>query len=84
MPWWTLGVGAVVAVVVVFLALGADGAYRADHDYWAAYSSLKQPAPGSTAAASSTSKPTQVGACPFRRPQEILYFEPLGAELPRR
>ncbi len=28
-----------------------DGAYRADHDYWAAYSSLKQPAPGSTAAA---------------------------------
>ena len=59
-PWWTLGVGAVVAVVLVFLALGADGAYRADHDYWAAYSSLKQPAPGSTAA-SSTSKPTQVG-----------------------
>ena len=60
-PWWTLGVGAVVAVVLVFLALGADGAYRADHDYWAAYSSLKQPAPGSTAAASSTSQPTQVG-----------------------
>ena len=64
-PWWTLGVGAVVAVVVVFLALGVDGAYRADHDYWAAYSSLKEPAPGSTAAASATSKPTQVGATYF-------------------
>jgi O-antigen ligase len=62
-PWWTLGVGAVVAVVVVFLALGADGPYRADHDYWAAYSSLKETS--GSAAASSSKKPAQVGAVYF-------------------
>ncbi len=64
-PWWTLGVGAIAVVVVAFLALGADGPYRADHDYWAAYTSLKQPAPGSSASAGSASQPTQVGPAYF-------------------
>ncbi len=75
-PWWTLGVGAVVAVVLVFLALGADGPYRADHDYWAAYTSLKQPAPGSGAAASSTNKPTQVGTVYFNDLKESFTLNP--------
>ena len=30
--------------MVVLLALGVDGPYRADHDYWAAATSLSQPA----------------------------------------
>jgi hypothetical protein len=75
-PWWTLGVGAVVAVVVVFLALGADGPYRADHDYWAAYTSLKQPAPGSGAAANTTNKPTQVGTVYFNDLKESFTLNP--------
>ena len=83
-PWWTLGVGAVVAVVVVFLTLGVDGAYRADHDYWAAYSSLKQPAPGSTAAAERGEQADSGGGDLLRRPQTCLHLEPLGTELPRQ
>jgi hypothetical protein len=81
-PWWTLGVGAVVAVVIVFLALGADGAYRADHDYWAAYSSLKQPAPGSSAAASAASKPTQVGAPYFADLKHAFALNPWEPSYP--
>ena len=31
--WWTVGTTVVVAALVVLLALGAHGAFRADHDY---------------------------------------------------
>ena len=81
-PWWTLGVGAVVAVVIVFLALGVDGPYRADHDYWAAYTSLKQPAPGSSASTSAASKPTQVGAVYFADLKESFSLNPWEPSYP--
>jgi len=74
-PWWALGTATVVAVVVVFLALGADGPFRADHDYWAAYSSLKQPA-SSSEAASSTNKPTQVGTTYFNDLKKSFALNP--------
>jgi len=47
-PWLTLSVSAVVAAAVVLLSLGADAPYRADHDYWAAATSLEPSASAST------------------------------------
>ena len=64
-PWPGIIAGVVAAVLVVLVILGADGPLRADHDYWAAYSSLRQPAPGSATANTSASQSTQVGPAYF-------------------
>ena len=79
-PWPTLLTAVVVTVAVVLLALGADGPYRADHDYWAAATSLEQPAtsPGTTSA------PTVRGPDLFRRHAARHVSQPLGRHLPRR
>ena len=54
-----------------------------DDDYWAAYTSLKQPAPGSPSASSgSASQPTQVGAVYFADLKHSFALKPLGTELP--
>ncbi len=46
-PWQTGLAALLVIAVVVVTSLGADGPYRADHDYWAAHASLTEaPAPG--------------------------------------
>jgi O-antigen ligase len=63
-PWPGIIAGVVGAALVVLVIIGADGPLRADHDYWAAYSSLKQPAPGSSTA-TPASQSTQVGATYF-------------------
>ncbi len=56
-PWQTGVAALIVVVVVVVISLGADGPYRADHQYWAARSSLTEvPATGT-----STQPRTQVG-----------------------
>jgi hypothetical protein len=56
-PWQTGLAALLVIAVVAVISLGADGPYRADHDYWAAHTSLTE-AP----AAGTTSQPrTQVG-----------------------
>ena len=44
-PWQTGLAALLVIAVVVVTSLGADGPYRADHDYWAAHTSLT-PSPG--------------------------------------
>jgi len=41
-PWQTGLAALLVIAVVVVTSLGADGPYRADHDYWAAHTSLTQ------------------------------------------
>ena len=64
-PGRALSPAVVAAVLVVLVILGADGPLRADHDYWAAYSSLRQPAPGSATANTSASQSTQVGPAYF-------------------
>jgi hypothetical protein len=56
-PWQTGLAALLVIAVVVVTSLGADGAYRADHDYWAAHTSLTEaPATGT-----STQAHTEVG-----------------------
>ena len=64
-PWPGLIAGAVAAVLVVLVIIGADGPLRADHDYWAAYNSLRRPAPGSAAGSTASSGSTTVGAAYF-------------------
>jgi len=56
-PWQTGLAALLVVVAVLVTSLGADGPYRADHDYWAASASL------TTAPASGTSNQprTEVG-----------------------
>ena len=50
-PWQTGLAALLVIAVVVVTSLGADGAYRADHDYWAAHTSLTEaPATGTSQA----------------------------------
>ena len=50
-PWQTGLAALLVIAVVVVTSLGADGPYRADHDYWAAHVSLTEaPATGTTQA----------------------------------
>ena len=56
-PWQTGLAGLLVIAVVVVTSVGADGPYRADHDYWAAHTSLTEaPATGT-----STQAHTEVG-----------------------
>jgi len=48
-PWQTGLAALLVIAVVVVTSLGADGPYRADHDYWAAHTSLTEaPATGTS------------------------------------
>jgi hypothetical protein len=77
-PWPTLLTAVVVTVAVVLLALGADGPYRADHDYWAAATSLEQPAtsPGTTSA------PTSVGPTYFADMQHSMSLNPWEGTYP--
>jgi hypothetical protein len=77
-PWPTVLTAAGVTVVVVLLALGADGPYRADHDYWAAATSLVQPAtsPGTA------SGPTSVGPTYFADMQHAMSLNPWEGTYP--
>jgi hypothetical protein len=61
-----------VTIVVVLLALGADGPYRADHDYWAAATSLEQPSTSTGA----PSAPTSVGPIYFTDMQHAMSLNP--------
>ena len=72
-PWPSVLSAVAATVVVVLVALGADGPYRADHDYWAAYTSLKQPSPTS---ATTASQPSQVGATYFDELQHSFTLNP--------
>jgi hypothetical protein len=67
-----------VTIVVVLLALGADGPYRADHGYWAAATSLEQPAtsPGTASA------PTSVGPTYFTDMQSAMSLNPWEGTYP--
>jgi hypothetical protein len=78
-PWPTLITAAGVTIVLVFLILGLDGPYRADHDYWAAYTSLKQPAAGST---TSSTQATQVGPVYFANMKHALTLNPWEPSYP--
>ena len=71
-PWPTVLTAMGVTVVVVLLALGADGPYRADHDYWAAATSLEQPSTSTGAA----NAPTSVGPIYFTDMQHAMSLNP--------
>jgi O-antigen ligase len=73
-PLPTVLTTAALTAAVALLALGADGPYRADHSYWAAYASLHQ-----TAGATSTSSPNtpvDVGAAYFDDMQHAMTTNP--------
>jgi O-antigen ligase len=72
LPWPTVLAAVVAAAAVVLLALGADGPYRADHDYWAAAASLKQPVPLTGTATA----PTAVGQAYFADVQHAMTLNP--------
>ena len=76
-PWPTVLAAAGATVVVVLLALGADGPYRADHDYWAAATSLSQPATAGAATA-----PTSVGPTYFADVQHSMSLNPWEGTYP--
>ncbi|HXW79893.1 MAG TPA: O-antigen ligase family protein, partial [Acidimicrobiales bacterium] len=78
-PWPGIIAGVVAAVLIVFVIIGADGPLRADHDYWAAYSSLKQPAPSSTTASSAPTQSTQVGPTYFADMKSSFALNPWEA-----
>ncbi len=71
-PWATVITAAGVTAAVVLLALGADGPYRADHDYWAASTSVG----ASTAPTRAAPAPTAVGAVYFADIQHALSLNP--------
>jgi len=78
-PWPTVLTGVVVTAVVVLVALGADGPYRADHDYWAANASIHQTTSGSASAPTSSvkpAKPTVVGAKYFNDMAKAMSLNP--------
>jgi hypothetical protein len=71
-PWQTGLAGLLVIAVVVVTSLGADGPYRADHDYWAAHASLTNaPATGT-----STQAHTEVGPKFFTDMQHAAALNP--------
>jgi len=71
-PWQTGLAGLLVIAVVVVTSLGADGPYRADHDYWAAHASLTNaPATGT-----STQAHTEVGPKFFTEMQHAAALNP--------
>ena len=72
-PWASLVTGAIVVGAVVFLAVEADGPYRADHAYWAAYKSIGQTS-GSTKA--NPKAPTQVTATYFADMKKAISLNP--------
>lgn len=71
-PWPTVLTAVGVTAAVVLLALGADGPYRADHDYWAAATSLDQP----TTLTGRASTPTALGATYFADMQHAMSLNP--------
>jgi putative inorganic carbon (HCO3(-)) transporter len=71
-PWPTLLAAVAVTVAVVLLAVGADGPYRADHDYWAAATSLEQ----TTTSTGLASAPTSVGPTYFADMQHAMSLNP--------
>ncbi len=72
-PWPSLVTGAIVVGAVVFLAVEADGPYRADHAYWAAYKSIGQTS-GTTKA--NTKAPTRVTATYFADMKKAISLNP--------
>jgi O-antigen ligase len=71
-PWQTGLAALLVIAVVVVVSLGADGPYRADHDYWAAHSSLTE----APAAGTSSQPRTEVGAKFFTLIQHASALNP--------
>ncbi len=72
--WWPTAVtAAVVAAAVVFLSIGADGPYRADHAFWAATQTLR---PSSSSAASSPAARAQAYFRDIHRAQALNPWEP--------
>jgi uncharacterized protein with GYD domain len=70
---WQRGLAALlVIVVVVVTAVGADGPYRADHDYWAANASLT----AAPASGTSSQPRTEVGAKFFTLMQHAAVLNP--------
>ena len=72
MPWPTVLTAVGVTAVVVLLALGANGPYRADHDYWAAAATFNQGVTLSGTAAA----PTNVGPAYFAHMQSAMSLNP--------
>ena len=71
-PWQTGLAALLVIAVVVVTSLGADGPYRADHDYWAAHASLTEaPATGT-----SSQPHTEVGPKFFADMQHAAALNP--------
>ncbi len=71
-PWQTGLAALLVIAVVVVTSLGADGPYRADHDYWAAHTSLTEaPATGT-----SSQPHTEVGPKFFADMQHAAALNP--------
>ncbi len=71
-PWPTVLTAVAVGAAVVLLVLGADGPYRADHDYWAAAAALGQGAP----LTSTASAPTNAGPAYFSDMQSAMSLNP--------
>ena len=71
-PWPTLLTAVGVTAAVVLLALGADGPYRADHDYWAAATSLG----GTSSLTGTATTPTAVGPTYFADMQRAMSLNP--------
>jgi hypothetical protein len=71
-PWQTGLAAVLVIAVVVVTALGADGPYRADHDYWAAHTSLTE----APAAGTSSQPRTEVGPKFFADLQHAAALNP--------
>ncbi len=70
-PWQTGLAALLVIAVVILTSLGTDGPYRADHDYWAAHTSLTQ-AP----ATATTQAHTEVGPKFFADLQHAAALNP--------
>ncbi len=77
-PWQTGLAALLVIAVVVVTSLGADGPYRADHDYWAAHTSVTE----APAAGTSSQPRTEVGPKFFADYAACCGAKPLGADLP--
>jgi hypothetical protein len=71
-PWPTVLTAVGVTAVVVLLSLGADGPYRADHDYWAAAATFNQ----GVALTETATTPTNVGPVYFADMQSALSLNP--------